>query len=75
LQVREGNVIEVDGVLFEVTKQQHTQGHGRQLGNVQVTLEIHLALATDCANLCYRRLLKACCECAEQLFGLLGGVC
>ena len=36
LQVRSGNVIDMEGRLYEVLKLVHTQGHGRQLGNVQV---------------------------------------
>ena len=36
LQVRPGNIIDLNGRLYEVSKLQHTQGHGRQLGNVQV---------------------------------------
>lgn len=35
-QVRPGNVLEVNGRLMQVLKYQHTQGAGRQLGNVQV---------------------------------------
>jgi hypothetical protein len=29
-------VLEIDGKLFQVMKQQYTQGRGRQLGNVDV---------------------------------------
>ena len=36
LQVRIGRVIVHNGRLLQVTKAEHTQGHGRQLGNVQV---------------------------------------
>jgi hypothetical protein len=35
-QVREGNVLVLQGKLFEVIKYNYTQGHGRQLGVVQV---------------------------------------
>lgn len=35
MQVRSGNVLELEGRLYQVTKHQHTHGHGRQLGNVQ----------------------------------------
>ncbi|EIE20680.1 translation elongation factor P [Coccomyxa subellipsoidea C-169] len=33
-----GNLIELEGRLYQVTKHQHTHGHGRQLGNVQLEL-------------------------------------
>ncbi len=36
LQVRSGNIIDLDGRLCQILKLVHTQGHGRQLGNVQV---------------------------------------
>ncbi|GAB4822133.1 hypothetical protein N2152v2_009179 [Parachlorella kessleri] len=37
-EVRSGNVLEVNGRLMQVVKHQHTQGAGRQLGNVQFEL-------------------------------------
>ncbi|BDA42194.1 Elongation factor P [Coccomyxa sp. Obi] len=37
-EVRSGNLIELEGRLYQVTKHQHTHGHGRQLGNVQLEL-------------------------------------
>lgn len=38
--VRVGNVLESeDGRLMAVTKAEYTQGHGRQLGNVQLELQ------------------------------------
>ena len=45
LQVRSGNVIDLDGRLCEVLKLVHTQGHGRQLGNVQVIVSQTLQAA------------------------------
>ena len=39
MQVRPGNVLEMKGRLLQVVKFQHTQGAGRQLGNVQATLD------------------------------------
>ncbi len=42
LQVRSGNVIDLEGRLYEVLKLVHTHGHGRQLGNVQVCLRSYL---------------------------------
>ena len=36
LQVRPGQVLEIGGRLLQVMKANHTQGAGRQLGNVQV---------------------------------------
>ena len=36
VQVRIGNVIELDGKLVHVVKSFHGAGQGRQLGNVQV---------------------------------------
>lgn len=41
VQVRSGNLIELEGRLYQVTKHQHTHGHGRQLGNVQVRTALH----------------------------------
>lgn len=38
MQVRPGNVLEMKGRLLQVMKFQHTQGAGRQLGNVQASL-------------------------------------
>lgn len=37
LQVRSGQVIDHNGRLVQIQKFQHTQGTGRQLGNVQVS--------------------------------------
>ncbi|KAL3159554.1 hypothetical protein ABBQ38_009970 [Trebouxia sp. C0009 RCD-2024] len=37
-EVRPGQVIEVKGKLMQIQKYQHTQGSGRQLGNVQLEL-------------------------------------
>lgn len=37
-EVRSGNIIEIEGRLMQVIKQAHTQGVGRQLGNVQLEL-------------------------------------
>ena len=39
MQVRPGNVLEMKGRLLQVMKFQHTQGAGRQLGNVQASLD------------------------------------
>ena len=36
MQVRAGQVIDLKGKLMQIQKYQHTQGSGRQLGNVQV---------------------------------------
>jgi elongation factor P len=38
LQIRIGNILDVDGRLMQVLKQAHAQGTGRQLGNVQLEL-------------------------------------
>lgn len=38
MQVREGNVVVLDDKLFEVIKYNYSQGHGRQLGVVQVSM-------------------------------------
>jgi len=38
VQVRAGNMLEVEGKLMHVIKAAHTQGSGRQLGNVQLEL-------------------------------------
>ena len=38
MQVRTGNVLDIDGRLFHVLKHEHTVGRGRQLGNVQLEL-------------------------------------
>lgn len=35
-QIRAGNVLQLQGKLYVVTKAAYTQGHGRQLGNVTV---------------------------------------
>ncbi len=43
-QVRNGNILDLNGRLFQVTKFQHTQGSGRQLGNVQVSTA-HLCIS------------------------------
>ncbi|KAL3157521.1 hypothetical protein ABBQ32_011982 [Trebouxia sp. C0010 RCD-2024] len=37
-EVRPGQVVEVKGKLMQIQKYQHTQGSGRQLGNVQLEL-------------------------------------
>ncbi|KAK9811306.1 hypothetical protein WJX72_001490 [[Myrmecia] bisecta] len=37
-EIRTGNIIDLNGRLLQVTKFQHTQGSGRQLGNVQLEL-------------------------------------
>ena len=37
MQVRIGNVVEMDGKLVQVIKSVHGAGQGRQLGNVQVS--------------------------------------
>jgi translation elongation factor P len=37
-EVRSGNIIEIEGRLMQVIKMSHTQGVGRQLGNVQLEL-------------------------------------
>lgn len=37
-EVRVGNILEAEGRLLQVVKATHTQGHGRQLGNVQLEL-------------------------------------
>ena len=36
--VRPGNIIEVNGRLMQVVKQNHSQGNARQIGNVQFEL-------------------------------------
>mmetsp|Transcript_45114 Transcript_45114/g.114207 ORF Transcript_45114/g.114207 Transcript_45114/m.114207 type:complete len:229 (+) Transcript_45114:135-821(+) len=38
-EVRSGNVLEINGKLYQVTKQEYTQGRGRQLGNVHLELK------------------------------------
>lgn len=38
LQIRIGNILDIDGRLMQVLKQAHAQGTGRQLGNVQLEL-------------------------------------
>jgi len=38
IQIRIGNILDIDGRLLQVLKQAHAQGTGRQLGNVQLEL-------------------------------------
>ena len=55
LQVRAGEVLDYGGRLLQVVKREHTQGAGRQLGNVQVLQTILLELDRTLAgpNLCF----------------------
>ena len=41
LQIRAGQVLEIDGRLLSVVKSFHSVGAGRQLGNVQVGTNFH----------------------------------
>ena len=60
MQVRPGNVLEMKGRLLQVMKFQHTQGAGRQLGNVQASLDAGTILSKIVQMSCtHRRLASA----------------
>lgn len=58
LQVRPGNVLEIGGRLLQVLKANHTQGAGRQLGNVQVCLANALFWIEDTGGNLVRELIR-----------------
>ena len=52
MQVRPGQVLDLKGKLMQIQKFQHTQGSGRQLGNVQASLDWLHDIAHACLRSC-----------------------
>ena len=61
MQVRAGQVIDVKGKLMQIQKYQHTQGSGRQLGNVQVGQ--HSTLRSESCHVPYHVKHLTCVGC------------
>jgi len=51
MQIRSGQIIDLKGRLMQIQKYQHTQGSGRQLGNVQASFDFMIRVI-PCLCLC-----------------------